>query len=123
MKDGKLLLIDTTQDELLVALIDKDTIQTRTSMEQRRHSEMLNTVVGDWLNMADAFAVVTIGNSWTGTRVGATAVKAWAMASGKPIIELDKPCFDTARLKFKSGDFTDIYALQPKYNAEFKVTL
>jgi len=119
---GKLLLIDTTGVQLLVALITKDGMQTRTNDDQRRHSESLNDIVGDWVQIADAFAVVTGPGSWTGSRVGVVAVKAWAFATGKPVIALTGG-IDGAWEKFQKKEFTQIKNLAPKYDAEFKVTL
>jgi|GEM_PF-4979930 len=45
--------------------------------------------------------------SWTGSRVGIIALKAWAWALDKPV--------------FENGKQIDIHELQPFYNAEFKI--
>ena len=88
----KLLLIDTTKPDGI------------------RYSECLNDMVKDELHNIDGFAVVTGGKgaSWTGSRVGVTAVKAWAYATGKQVYEVIE---------------TTPEELAPKYDAEFKVTL
>jgi len=140
MDDTKLLLIDTTRDRLLVALLDGKTPEIRTNPEPRRHSEVLNTIVGDFVSRASAFAVVTGPGSWTGSRVGVVAVKAYALATGKPIVALensplskgvppagagdlgDDELFSLAWQKFLARDFTTPHALAPFYNAEFKIT-
>jgi len=122
----KILLIDTTQSELLVALVGDSTVEKRTHPEQRRHSEVLNTVASDFVRQADAFAVVTGPGSWTGSRVGVVAVKAWAMATQKPIIQLTMDngqwTIDDVRRKFKNKDFTPIHELKPYYDSDFKIT-
>ena len=121
----KLLLIDTTGERLLVALVGNDAAQERTNPDKRRHSETINAIAKDFIPRANAFAVVngqSSNASWTGTRVGVVAVKAWAFATDKPIIELETASFDIARQKFDAKDFTDIDKLEPKYSAEFKVT-
>ena len=88
---------------------------------------MLNTVARDFIPQADCFAVVTGPGSWTGSRVGVVAVKAWAFATGKPIIALtansiDENLINAARQKLKQKDFTSIRELAPHYDSEFKVT-
>ena len=134
MKDGELLFVDTTRAELFCAIVDVKSgrFEARKSVEQRRHSEVLNTVVGDWLARASGFAVVTGYGSWTGSRVGVVAVKAWAFATGKPIVELVvgkdevvdyNGLVKAAVEKFKKGEFVDMFALAPKYDSEFKVTM
>ena len=130
MKNTKLLLIDTTGKALFVALVGENDVQVAPCQaEQRRHSESLNDIAAKFLPEADAFAVVTCGDgsSWTGIRVGVVAVKAWALATGKPIIALgaadNETLIATARKKFTNKDFTDVFALAPHYDSEFKVTL
>jgi hypothetical protein len=128
----KLLFIDTTRERLVVALLDGKTPEIRTNPDQRRHSEVLNTVAGDFVPRASAFAVVTGPGSWTGSRVGVTAVKAWAFATGRPVVAMgadksdtgnlgDFKLFDIAWKKYKAADFTDIHVLAPHYDAEFVV--
>ena len=124
-KNEKLLLIDTTKKELLVALVGRDSVEKRTNSDQRRHSVCLNDVANDFLPAALAFAVVTGTGSWTGSRVGVVAVKAWAFATGKPVIALTSDVKDlvtSAREKFDAKDFTDVNALAPLYDSEFKIT-
>jgi len=129
-KDEKLLLIDTTRKELLVALVDRDTVEKRTNADQRRHSVCLNDVARDFIPLASAFAVVVGPGSWTGSRVGVVAVKAWSLALERPVISLISPDDGENRIdelikeswgKFHARDFTDISALAPLYDSEFKV--
>jgi|GEM_PF-990418 len=86
----RLLLIDTTKPDGI------------------KYSECINDMAGD-LDDIDGFAVVTGGEgaSWTGSRVGVVAAKAFAMSTGKPVYEVREV---TAR------------ELAPKYDAEFKIT-
>ena len=121
----KVLLIDTTRDVLLVALVTEKDAQTRTNDQPRRHSESLNTISKSFIPNADAFAVVTGPGSWTGSRVGVVAVKAWALVTGKPIIATTNPTedlFTIVREKFASRDFTEVHELSPFYDSEFKLT-
>ena len=121
-----ILLIDTTGDTLLVALVSADKVETRTSTEKRRHSEVLNIVAGDWVRVVDAYAVVVggrEGQSWTGSRVGVVAVKAWAFATGKPVIILDSVDFSVVRDKYTTQQFASIHDIQPEYSSEFKITI
>ena len=125
-----LLLIDTTRERLLVARVGSDGVEVRTEDTQRRHSECLNEIVSGLvpdLRGASAFAVVNAHGSWTGVRVGVVAVKAWSLATGRPIIELpaaesDEELFKLARAKYDLGEFTEMHRLEPYYDAEFKVT-
>lgn len=132
-KSENILLIDTTGAELLVALVGAESVEIAVNAQQRRHSEALNQIVGTVLEkcgkkFADvsAFAVVNGSGSWTGTRVGVVAVKAFSFATGKPILEL---CADTrenlfkaARAKFDARDFVGAAEIEPRYDAEFAVT-
>jgi len=101
----KLLRIDTTGQKLSVIFAG----QSRTNNDTRRHSEVLNEVVGDWVHQCDGFDIVTGGEgaSWTGSRVGIVAVKAWALATCKPI--------------FVDGVQVSMHELAPNYDAEFIV--
>ena len=136
MSQSKILLIDSVHTELFVALIDGDNVTLRTCAEQRAHDRNLNKLTGEFLDKADAFAVVTGPGSWTGSRVGVVAVKAYALVTGKPIIEL-RACHSEqseaipsqrdiliaeAKRKFASGEFITARELAPYYDAEFKVT-
>ena len=125
-----LLLIDTTRPRLLVARVGATDAEVRTEDTQRRHSECLNEIVSGLmpdLRGACAFAVVNAHGSWTGVRVGVVAVKAWSLATGRPIIELsavedDEELFNLARAKYDLGEFVGARELSPYYNSEFKIT-
>jgi hypothetical protein len=73
------------------------------------HSDKINDVFRDKIHDCDGFEVINRNEkSWTATRVGITAVKAWAYGTGKPI--------------FENGREMSPYELTPYYNSEFKVT-
>jgi len=126
----KLLFIDTTGSDLVLGLVSQGqeqlcSIHTE-EKSQRKHSEIINTLAAPLIPLAAAFAVVTGFGSWTGSRVGVVAAKAWSAATGKPIIALQKPDLNgllkTAFEKFRAREFTDAHLLAPQYNAEFRVT-
>ena len=78
-------------------------------------SETINSLAKDLLPHAKGFVVVPAkdGDSWTGTRVGVVAVKAWAYATGKPIFEL----IDGELIPHTPQ------SIEPKYSSDFKVTV
>jgi len=124
-----LLLTDSTSQQLFVALISPDGIVTQRVCDiQRAHDRNINKLTAGLIERADAFAVVTGPGSWTGSRVGVVAVKAYALATGKPVIALHaaksrEELVAEARRKYKAGEFTSARDLVPHYDAEFKVTL
>ena len=74
------------------------------------HSDHINRQFGDSVRTADGFEIINRNEtSWTASRVGVTAVKAWAFATGKPV--------------YQNGTQIDIRKLDPYYNSEFKVTI
>jgi len=141
-----ILLIDSTQSELFVALAPachcevRSNPTVRTCNELRAHDRNLNKLTADLIDKADAFAVVVGPGSWTGSRVGVVAVKAYAIATGKPIIALQaagachceqseaipsqyrEALIAAACRKFAAKEFTAARELAPFYNAEFKAT-
>ena len=131
---GNILLIDSTGSELFVALIDGSAqtadgrvLEQRTCAEQRAHDRNLNKLTADLIDKADAFAVVVGPGSWTGSRVGVVAVKAYALATSKPIIALQAKSdraalIAEAKSKFAAKQFTSIRDIQPLYDSEFKIT-
>ena len=124
-----LLLIDSTKQQLFAALVDNGKIaEQRTCDEQRAHDRNLNKLTVDLIDHAEAFGVVTGPGSWTGSRVGVVAVKAYALATGKPIIALTanesrETLAAAAWKKYIDKDFTTARELMPFYDAEFKVTI
>ena len=119
-----LLLLDSTQTQLVVALaIDGIITVTKTCDEQRQHDKNINRLIRE-LNISkfDAVAVVTGPGSWTGIRVGLAVAKAFAYAQKIPVIELrGKLDVNEAMRKFNAGEIVDPFALKPFYNGEFIV--
>jgi tRNA threonylcarbamoyladenosine biosynthesis protein TsaB len=123
-----LLLIDSTKPELTVAVAaEGKIIDTQINAEQRQHDKNINAMVckclaNAGLNFADlsATAVVIGPGSWTGIRVGLSAVKAYAYALDIPIIELtDKLDLAEAENKFMDKNCADAFTSKPFYNGEF----
>ncbi len=119
-----LLLIDSTKNELIVALAQNGKIvKTEVCKEQRQHDKNINALIKklDCENI-NAIAVVTGPGSWTGIRVGLAVAKAYAYVWGVPIIELrDDINIEEAKKKFNSKDFVTPFTVQPFYNGEFIV--
>ena len=141
MGQVNILIINSTEPELYIALTSGSKINERTCGQQRAHDKNLNKLVKEVLAEANltftdisAFAVVTGPGSWTGCRVGVAAVKAYANACpAAKIIELRAPTtaaplaenravlIKTAKQKFAVGDFTPSSELTPFYNGEFQI--
>ena len=124
----KFILIDSTGQELFVALVSEKDIEVRIFKEQRAHDRNLNKLTHDWIDKANAFAVVTGPGSWTGSRVGVVATKAYALATGKMVIALTANenrdiLIAEAKQKYKNKEFINVRELSPTYDSEFKVTL
>ncbi len=119
-----LLLLDSTQTQLVVALaVDGVITVTKTCDEQRQHDKNVNRLIHE-LNIPkfDAVAVVTGPGSWTGIRVGLAVAKAFAYAQKIPVIALtERLDVDEAMRKYHAGETVDPFALQPFYNGEFIV--
>lgn len=119
-----LLLLDSTQTQLVVALaVDGVITVTKTCDEQRQHDKNVNCLIRELgVPKFDAVAVVTGPGSWTGIRVGLAVAKAFTYAQKLPLIELrDKIDVDVAMQKFRAGEFVSPFAIQPFYNGEFIV--
>lgn len=119
-----LLLLDSTQTQLVVALaVDGVITVTKTCDEQRQHDKNINRLISELgVNQFDAVAVVTGPGSWTGIRVGLAVAKAFAYVQKIPVIELrDKIDIDVAMQKWQAGDTISPFALKPFYNGEFIV--
>lgn len=119
-----LLLLDSTQTQLVVALaVDGVITVTKTCDEQRQHDKNVNRLIRE-LNVPkfDAVAVVTGPGSWTGIRVGLAVAKAFAYAQKIPVIALtEKLDVNEAMRKYRAGETVNPFALQPFYNGEFIV--
>jgi len=146
MPNPIILIIDSVHTELFVALLKTEVslranakqsphrVTTKTCPQQRTHDKNLNKLVLELLTESGTtfpdvttIAVVTGPGSWTGSRVGVVAVKAYALATNKPVIALNAcHCRETliaeTRRKFAAREFTTARDLVPLYNAEFKVT-
>lgn len=90
----KVLYIDTTTSDLVVALVTDDDIISVSQMAMGvRHSETLCNKVTDLLSVAeisfndlDAYACAIGPGSFTGIRIGISTVKGYATACSKPYI-------------------------------------
>lgn len=119
-----LLLLDSTQPQLVVALaVDGVITATKTCDEQRQHDKNVNRLIRELgVPKFDAVAVVTGPGSWTGIRVGLAVAKAFAYAQKIPVIALtQKLDVEEAMRKYQAGETVDPFALQPFYNGEFIV--
>ncbi len=119
-----LLLLDSTQPQLVVALaVDGAITVTKTCDEQRQHDKNVNRLIRELgVPKFDAVAVVTGPGSWTGIRVGLAVAKAFAYAQKIPVIALtQKLDVEEAMRKYQAGETVDPFALQPFYNGEFIV--
>ncbi len=93
----KILLIDTTTKDLIVALIDGDQIVDGSLPNLgTRHSESLCLAVDKLLNMAqitfadvDAYACAIGPGSFTGIRIGVSTVKGYNFACPKKLLALN----------------------------------
>lgn len=130
----KLLLIDSVSQTLFVALISGEVVDFREFKGAREHDKNLNPLVKELLSATKtsfsgitAIAVVNGPGSWTGTRVGITAAKAYSIAHGIPVISLTadddrNKLIDNAKKLFTQKQFITARELSPYYDSEFKVT-
>ena len=119
-----LLLLDSTNTQLVVALaVDGKITVTKTCDEQRQHDKNINLFINEWgIDKFDAVAVVTGPGSWTGIRVGLAVAKAFAYAQQIPLIELRNQIdVNEAMRKLKVGETVSPFAIKPFYNGEFIV--
>ena len=108
-----LLLIDSTQTQLVVQLaVDGVVTVTKTCDEQRQHDQNINPLIRALgVRKFDAVAVVTGPGSWTGIRVGLAVAKAFAYAQQIPLVELcDKIDVDVAMQKLRAGETVSPFA-------------
>ena len=119
-----LLLLDSTQTQLVVALaVDGVITLKKTCDEQRQHDKNVNQLIDELgVKKFDAVAVVTGPGSWTGIRVGLAVAKAFAYAQQIPLVELHNQIdVDEAMRKLKAGETVSPFAIKPFYNGEFVV--
>jgi len=90
------LLIDSVHSELSVALVSDKEAVWKTFAEQKVHDKNLIRLIKELLaeqrksfDDIDAYAAVVGPGSWTGCRVGVTAVKGFCFALPKPVFALN----------------------------------
>jgi tRNA threonylcarbamoyladenosine biosynthesis protein TsaB len=92
--DMKILAVDTATKSCSVAVVQEKSLLTEiTTVRKQSHSkhlmEMINRVIrlsGLALSELDGFAVTRGPGTFTGLRIGISAVKGLSAASGKPIV-------------------------------------
>ncbi|UCD31590.1 MAG: tRNA (adenosine(37)-N6)-threonylcarbamoyltransferase complex dimerization subunit type 1 TsaB [Desulfobacterales bacterium] len=90
----KILAVDTATISCSVAVIDKETLLAESTMvRQQTHSKhlmgMIDYIVGLSglaISELDGFAVTSGPGTFTGLRIGMSAIKGLAMATGKPVV-------------------------------------
>ncbi|MBW2568716.1 MAG: tRNA (adenosine(37)-N6)-threonylcarbamoyltransferase complex dimerization subunit type 1 TsaB [Deltaproteobacteria bacterium] len=90
----KILAVDTATKSCSVAIVDKESLLAEVNISRKEtHSkhlmEMINTVIGlsgITISDLDGFAVTRGPGSFTGLRIGISAIKGLALANSKPVI-------------------------------------
>jgi tRNA threonylcarbamoyladenosine biosynthesis protein TsaB len=90
----KILAVDTATKSCSVAIVDKELLLAEVNISRKEtHSkhlmEMINTVIGlsgITVSDLDGFVVTKGPGSFTGLRIGISAIKGLALANSKPII-------------------------------------
>lgn len=93
----KILFVDTTTPDLVVAVVEENKVTAVTEAEsQRRHSELLCGKVQEALASAhtsfadlDAYACAIGPGSFTGIRIGVATVKGYNTAVARPCIAVN----------------------------------
>lgn len=93
----KILFVDTTTPDLVVALIEENSVETfGVECCGTHHSEKLCSCVQDVLDRCglafadlDAYACAVGPGSFTGIRIGISTVKGYALAVSKPFIAVN----------------------------------
>ena len=93
----KILFVDTTTPDLVVAVVEEDKIyNVSQSAVGVRHSEMLCNKVDEVLRKAncsindiDAYACAIGPGSFTGIRIGVSTLKGYCTAAKRPYIEVN----------------------------------
>ena len=93
----KILAVDTTWDNMVIALCDDDKIYSKTSFDgAKKHNSMILPMIDDLLEEAkikmseiDYFSAVVGPGSFTGIRIGVSTVNALAFACGKKCVAIN----------------------------------
>lgn len=96
---SQILALDTSTDTSVLAVSDGDSLLRATAVrEDRRRGALLIPLISDFLSGAgtslaeiDAFAVGLGPGSYTGLRVGLTAMKTFAFIFNKPLLAVSTP--------------------------------
>lgn len=105
----KVLFVDTTTPDLVVALVEENRVTPVVYQDaQRRHSELLCGKVGELLQAVnltfddlDAYACAIGPGSFTGIRIGVSTVKGYATAVPRPYIAVN--CLEALALSRQCG--------------------
>ena len=91
-----ILLIDSVHSELAVGLVRADRAVFSIHKQQKSHDKNLIPLITELLESEkvaftdiDAYAVVVGPGSWTGCRVGVTAVKGFCAGQARPVFALN----------------------------------
>ena len=90
----KILAVDTATTSCSVAVLDKEILLAESTMvRQQTHSKHLMEIIdyvadlsGIAISELDGFAVTRGPGTFTGLRIGMSAIKGLAMATGKPVV-------------------------------------
>ena len=97
MANSKILCIDTTSEFCSVSLfINQNLIENNNSKIQRSHSKLLIKLIDDTLNTnklkiadIDIFSISKGPGSYTGLRIGLSAIKGFCYALDKPLVAIN----------------------------------
>ena len=114
-----LLVVDTTTDNIVIAISVSGTISSRVEETQgRKHNSKVLEIIDELLiksglsiNDIDYLGIVVGPGSFTGIRIGVATINALSIATGAPIVEmttlemLDDGTDKTVLLDCKHGNF------------------
>ena len=97
MANSKILCIDTTSEFCSVSLfINQNLIENNNSKIERSHSKLLIKLIDDTLNNnklkiadIDIFSISKGPGSYTGLRIGLSAIKGFCYALDKPLVSIN----------------------------------
>ena len=92
----RILVLDTSSASMGIGYYDgQDCFEKITTPDPKSHNKMLLKEIDELLtehgvnvNELDCFGVVTGPGSFTGIRIGVATINAFAMATGKPVVEM-----------------------------------